>query len=253
MPDLLANESCATVHAPDTATPGALDVALIGYQDQGNLGMGYLAAVLREHGRTVEMIDIRDGPADCGTPEASPAARGGFFAYISVFPPAVSQPGCSSSPAGITSHFTIGGHYPSLCHDELLRNFPEIDSVARYEGEATLLELVERLSSGEDWRETPGLAYLSDDHVVESEPRALVQDLDSLPFPYRPLQTEQFGGFPTLPLLASRGCAAALSVPSTPSTAQLRGKSSAFASRQELSRRCSSASRSWRACLSVPG
>jgi anaerobic magnesium-protoporphyrin IX monomethyl ester cyclase len=39
------------------------DVALIGYQDQGNLGMGYLAAVLRRHGRTVEMIDVRDGPA----------------------------------------------------------------------------------------------------------------------------------------------------------------------------------------------
>jgi len=43
--------------------------------------------------------------------------------------------------------------------------------------------------------------------VVESEPRALVPDLDSLPFPYRPYEPELIGGFPTLPLLASRGCA----------------------------------------------
>ena len=40
------------------------DVVLIGYQDQGNLGMGYLAAVLRQHGHTVEMVDVRDEPVE---------------------------------------------------------------------------------------------------------------------------------------------------------------------------------------------
>ena len=39
----------------------APDVVLIGYQDQGNLGMGYLAAVLQQHGYVVDMVDIRDG------------------------------------------------------------------------------------------------------------------------------------------------------------------------------------------------
>ena len=43
------------------SAPSRPDVALIGYQDQGNLGMGYLAAVLHRHGRTVEMIDVRLG------------------------------------------------------------------------------------------------------------------------------------------------------------------------------------------------
>ena len=41
-----------------------VDVALIGYQDQGNLGLGYLAAVLLRHGCTVDCIDVRDRPAD---------------------------------------------------------------------------------------------------------------------------------------------------------------------------------------------
>src|SRR5262249_1471063 len=60
---------------------------------------------------------------------------------------------------------------------------------------------------GDDWRQTPGLAYLTDGQVVLSRPRELVNDLDSLPFPYRPYKPEQIGGFRTLPLLASRGCA----------------------------------------------
>ena len=37
-------------------------VALIGFQDQGNLGMGYLSAVLRQHGCSAQMIGVRDAP-----------------------------------------------------------------------------------------------------------------------------------------------------------------------------------------------
>jgi radical SAM superfamily enzyme YgiQ (UPF0313 family) len=202
------NESSGSAVASQAPAPDALDVALIGYQDQGNLGMGYLAAVLHEHGRSVEMIDIRDGAEAIATRlMARRPLVVGFSLIFQYFLPQFRSLAAYLRRAGIVSHFTIGGHYPSLCHDELLRNFPEIDSVARYEGEATLLELVERLHSGEDWRETPGLAYLRGGEVVESEARALVQDLDSLPFPYRPYEPERIGGFPTLPLLASRGCA----------------------------------------------
>ena len=47
-------DSPGSAVASDPTATEALDVALIGYQDQGNLGMGYLAAVLqraRPHGR----------------------------------------------------------------------------------------------------------------------------------------------------------------------------------------------------------
>ena len=40
---------------------GRMDVALIGYQDQGNLGMGYLASAAHIRGHRVELFDIRDG------------------------------------------------------------------------------------------------------------------------------------------------------------------------------------------------
>ncbi len=77
----------------------------------------------------------------------------------------------------------------------------------RYEGEATLAALVDCLRDGGDWKQIPGIAYASNGDVVVTEARALAHDLDSLPFPYRPYEPEHVGGFPTLPLLASRGCA----------------------------------------------
>ena len=199
--------SCSTKLTVKPALDDCPEVTLIGYQDQGNLGMGYLAAVLQRAGRTVEMLDIRDGPEAIG---ARLTARQptviGLSLIFQYFLPQYRRLATHLRRIGITSHITIGGHYPSLCHDEILRNFPELDSVVRYEGEATLLELLERLSAGKDWHDTSGIAYLNEGQVVASEPRPLAPDLDSLPFPFRPYEAERIGGFPTLPLLASRGC-----------------------------------------------
>jgi anaerobic magnesium-protoporphyrin IX monomethyl ester cyclase len=186
---------------------GRAEVALIGFQDQGNLGMGYLAAVLRRHGCAVEMLEVREDPDVLAGRllERRPLVVG-FSLIFQFFLPQYRRIAQHLRAAGVTCHFTIGGHYPSLCHDELLTNFPEIDSVVRYEGEETLVELVDRLQAGADWRAIDGIAYLRHGEVVATPARPLVQDLDSLPFPERPYEPERVGGFSTLPVLASRGC-----------------------------------------------
>jgi anaerobic magnesium-protoporphyrin IX monomethyl ester cyclase len=193
---------------PASGTRERPEVVLIGYQDQGNLGMGYLAATLLQHGRSVELVDFRDGPLRITARilAAQPLVVG-FSLIFQYYLPRFRQLARHLRAAGVRSHFTIGGHYPSLCHGEVLAQMPELDSVVRYEGELTLLDLVQRLAAREDWRGVPGIAYLDDGAVVEGEPRALVQDLDSLPFPYRPYEPERVCGFRALPLLASRGCA----------------------------------------------
>ena len=183
------------------------EVALIGYQDQGNLGMGYLAAVLERHGCAAEMIDIRDGPtAIAARLVERPPLVVGFSLIFQFFLPQFRRVAVHLREAGITSHFTIGGHYASLCHEELLRNFPEIDSVVRYEGEETLIELVDSLRASGNWRTITGIAFAQDGQIVATDARPLVQDLDSLPFPLRPYEPDRIAGFPTLPVLASRGC-----------------------------------------------
>lgn len=184
------------------------DVVLIGYQDQGNLGMGYLAAVLQRRGRAVELLDVRQGGVEIAARLAhrQPLVVG-FSLIFQAFLPQFQRVASHLRAVGISSHFTIGGHFPSLCHEETLAHFPELDSVVCYEGEETLLELLQRLGAGRDWRDLQGIAYLEDGAVMLNEARPLVADLDSLPFPYRPYEPDKIGGFLTLPLLASRGCA----------------------------------------------
>src|SRR5579875_2437708 len=155
------------------------DVALIGYQDQGNLGMGYLAAVLHRHGHSTEIIDVRDDPGAIAARLVDrPPLIVGFSLIFQAFLPQFRRVASHLRESGIRSHFTIGGHFPSLCHDEVLAHFPELDSVVRYEGEETLLELVDRLAANRDWRDVAGVAYLRDGEVICTPARALIADLE---------------------------------------------------------------------------
>ena len=184
------------------------DVALVGFQDQGNLGMGYLAATLREHGRTVELLEFRDGPEALvdRIRELDPLVVG-FSLIFQYYLPESRDLAVALRDAGVSSHFTIGGHYPSLCHDEVLEAMPELDSVVRFEGELTLADIVSRLTTGDDWREVAGLAYATDAGIVETEPRTLLRNLDELPWPDRLQPFEEVLGVTAAPVLASRGCA----------------------------------------------
>ena len=184
------------------------DVVLIGFQDQGNLGMGYLASMLKAHDHTVELLDFREGIErirECVL--AADPLIVGFSLIFQYYLPGFREMAAELRAAGVTSHFTIGGHYPSLCHDEVLEAVPELDSVVRFEGELTLLDLVERMGEGRDWRDAPGIAYLRGGELVETEQRTLIRDLDELPPPYRQGEPEHILGIRASPMLASRGCA----------------------------------------------
>jgi methylmalonyl-CoA mutase cobalamin-binding subunit len=104
-------------------------VALIGFLDQGNLGMGYLSAVLRQQGCDAAWIDVRDKPDAIATRllELSPLVVG-FSLIFQFFLPQYRKLAQRLRGAGVASHFTIGGHYASLCPQELLANFPEIEA-----------------------------------------------------------------------------------------------------------------------------
>ena len=84
---------------------------------------------------------------------------------------------------GISCHFTMGGHYPSLSYQQALELVPAVDSAVLFEGELTLLELVDRISLGQEWRGIDGIAYRQESQAVANPLRALVRDLDDLPYP----------------------------------------------------------------------
>src|SRR5262245_37041970 len=109
--------------------------------------------------------------------------------------------------AGVTSHFTMGGHYASFEPVEILGRTPGLDSVVRFDGETTLVRLLHCLGTGSDWRPLPGIAFRSDDNTIRVAPLAgVVEDLDLLPWPDRKSIDYEGHPMPTASILGSRGC-----------------------------------------------
>ncbi len=197
--------------ADSMRTPGvnAPAVVLIGFQKMGNLGLGYLSAVLRADGFIVEVIDI-ESPLEeirAAVLAADPIVVG-FSLIFQFYIRKTAAMMAALRRAGVDAHFTMGGHYPTLSFAETLKAAPALDSVVRFEGETTLLELVRALAEAREWRAVDGLVYRdSGGDAVANPPRALAHDLDDLPFPDRDFAPMVILGRKIMPILASRGCA----------------------------------------------
>jgi len=190
--------------ARDTSRP----VVLVGFQRHSNLGVGYLASTLRREGYSVQVFDYELDPPDilAAAIRLNPVLIGFsliFQSYILEFGSLIRY----LRENGIDCHFTMGGHFPSLSYQRTLKLLPELDSVVRFEGELTLLELVDCLSTKQDWRTIRGIAYSDNGKITATEMRPLVYDLDQLPYPERAFNQNAVLGRHATPLLASRGCA----------------------------------------------
>jgi anaerobic magnesium-protoporphyrin IX monomethyl ester cyclase len=76
-----------------------------------------------------------------------------------------------------------GGQHFTVMAEESLKNYPEIDVIARGEGEETLAELVQTVSSGQQFSNIKGISFRNNGEIVHTSSRSLIGDLDSLPFP----------------------------------------------------------------------
>jgi len=188
----------------DTSRP----IMLVGFQNQGNLGLGYLAAVLRRNGYSVRVVDIEQEPEEILriAQEINPLLIG-FSLIFQFFIDRYAVLLYLLRVQGFDCHFTMGGHFPSLSYQQTLELVPELDSVVRFEGEATIVELADAISTGKDWRNIHGIAYRGDGEVILTPARALVEDLDQLPYPDRDYKPQTVLGRSIMPILASRGCA----------------------------------------------
>jgi anaerobic magnesium-protoporphyrin IX monomethyl ester cyclase len=183
-------------------------VVLIGFKRQGNLGLGYLAATLEEHGYHAVVIDFEDPrEAILEVIRRTDPLIVGFSLIFQFYIDRFERLARFLREEGVGAHFTIGGHFPSLSPEETLALMPQLDSIVRFEGELTLLELADTLSLGREWRAIDGIVHRQDGNVVHTPLRALLADLDELPFPHRAVETRGILGRRSAQLLASRGCA----------------------------------------------
>jgi anaerobic magnesium-protoporphyrin IX monomethyl ester cyclase len=188
----------------DTSRP----IMLVGFQHQGNLGLGYLTSVLRQYGYSVHVVDIEQAPEEIlqSALQLKPLLIG-FSLIFQFFIERYAELLRGLRANGVNCHFTMGGHFPSLSYQQTLDLVPELDSVVRFEGEMTLVELADAVSTARDWRSIQGIAYRNGREVTATPARPLVEDLDQLPYPERNYEPEAVLGRSIMPILASRGCA----------------------------------------------
>ncbi len=110
-----------------------------------------------------------------------------------------------------------GGHATFRCREILAEDTP-LDAVVLGEGEATLLELAERVAGGSDWRDMAGIALRRQGQVVVNATRQPLNSLDRIPFAARHLQ-HSIGVDRELQaefIITARGCPSACSFCSSP-------------------------------------
>lgn len=182
-------------------------VALVAFQEQDNLGVGYIASAVMEAGYEILMIDFRIGSEKIIEKllETDPLIVGFsviFQHHIHLFKDLIQD----IREKGVTCHFTAGGHYPSLRPHELLEMIPEIDTIVLFEGEITFVELVKTIDSGGDWSQIKGIAWSANGRFHQTPLRPLVEDLDHFMPPVRQSLREYAFGKKYATLLAGRGC-----------------------------------------------
>lgn len=186
----------------------AARILLVGFQDQDNLGVRYLASSLRAAGHQIRIESFGKEAAQAliAVARAWKPDMVGFSMIFQFMAPDFAQVITALRAAGVAAHFTMGGHYASFAPDTLLQLIPELDSVVRFEGERPIVELADALMQGAEWREIKGIAWRDGDAVRTTPPRDDKVDLDSLPWPERGDIDYLSQSLPQASVLASRGC-----------------------------------------------
>lgn len=122
---------------------------------------------------------------------------------------------CAGLKRGKTSPLTVlVGAHASALWEQILSERPEVDFVAIGEYEITLKELARAIAEGDDPSTVPGLALRRENSVVATGKRALIEDLDKLPFvssvykQFLPIENYFFSlaRHPMVMLITGRGC-----------------------------------------------
>lgn len=185
------------------------NVSLVGSEDEENLSLRYLAAVLEKEGHKTRIVP-------CSNETQLPAALRAisefntelvcvsiaFQALANLYFQLVSQ----LRAKGYTGHISIGGHFPTFEFGKILETQPGIDSVVRFEGEPAIVKLAECSARQGDMSLVPNLAYRHKGGIRENECVREFPKLDELPFPLRSKIPQVRLGERFATLVASRGC-----------------------------------------------
>lgn len=104
------------------------------------------------------------------------------------------------------THIMMGGHMATFWGTEILERYPYVDSIIRGEGEITTYELVKSIEEHKSFENIDGLSFRQDGEIIKNKDRALIENLDELPFPVRDQFALHNNRAQYLRVCSSRGC-----------------------------------------------
>jgi len=182
------------------------------------LGMLYLAAVLKNNGIEVSMLDqAAEGLSIKGTVEwvkkEEPDILGFSTLSSSGRKAAMTAEEVEKKNPNVTIVF--GNFYATFNAERILKKYPSVDIIVRGEGEYTTLELVKCLEKKRDLKEVLGITFRKKKRIISTPDRPLIKGIDSIPFPDRELLDVEYhnttAGINVAPkkfssFVSSRGC-----------------------------------------------
>ncbi len=148
------------------------------------LGLGYLAAVLRDaqRGHQVGLYDaaIEDEPLE------TVVRRGGYelLGITAVTPLIVDAWEMAKKGKALGMTVVLGGPHLTLMPEESIGpEHPEVDYVIQGEAEESIVEFVDALEGRRDMETVHGLYWRKNGEIVINPPSGLIPNLDSHPLP----------------------------------------------------------------------
>ena len=186
---------------------GTKPVVFIAFKGSDNHGIGYMRAMLSKEGFNTRVLDLQLGKKSIlrELRKSSPLLVGFSMIFQSHFQQFIDLISFLKNE-GINCHFTAGGHYASMRYEELFRLAPLLDSIVRFEGEYTLLELARCIYTGSDWKMIEGQAHMQGKQIVASPLRQVEKDLDKFPVKIRPKLPKMAFNMKFATIIAGRGC-----------------------------------------------
>ena len=184
------------------------DILLVGFEGQENLGLRSIAAYLQSNGVRAKILPCHNlslAEMIARVQDEQPKIVGFSLIFQRLLPSFAEMIGALRS-AGIESHFTIGGHFPTIEYRTILEMIPALDSVVRHEGEESLFELYQKVDQPETWDSIRGIAFRRGQETIVTPPRPLIADLDRLPFVLRGGPVANHRGLGICSITSSRGC-----------------------------------------------
>ncbi len=178
------------------------------------LGLGYIAAYLRQQGHHVRLLLSLTPEVLLHQLQTFKPELVGVSCMTPTYPQAVAI--CRVVKTHSSAATVLGGPHVTALKEEILQEQPEVDYVVYGEGEQTITELCQALGqSDRQASQIQGLVYRDGNGTVKTNPsRPLIKDVDSLPFPARDLvDMSRLGthkyidvGRLSATMISSRGC-----------------------------------------------